>query len=100
MNKTVRETMHHAYLRMLDQGNFPEVGWSRNGTYEYNTLQFLSFWGRLAFLVDQNLKAAGYVLGCYEARHSDAFRNDVVASLRAITAEMVINSPGVLGIPH
>jgi len=100
MNKTVREIMHRTYLRMLDQGNFPEVGWSCNGVYEYSTMEYMQFWGRLAFLVDQNLKAAGYALGCYEARRSDEFRNNVIAVIKPITPRMVVNSPGVLGIPR
>ncbi|MGD8405309.1 MAG: hypothetical protein PVJ21_16735 [Anaerolineales bacterium] len=99
MNKTVRTSMHHAYLRMLDQGNFPEVGWSRNGIVEYDTANYLQFWGRLAFLVDQNLKSAGHTLGCYELKRSDNFRKDVIASIRAVTPEMIISSPGILGIP-
>ena len=100
MNKTVREAIHTRYRTMLEQGCFPEVGWSRNGTYEYNTFQYLQFWARLAFLVDANLKRLNYTLGCYELKRSDAFRNDVMAILRTITPEMVVDSPGVLGVPR
>jgi hypothetical protein len=66
---------------------------------EYDTYQYLQFWGRMAFLVDCNLKELGHSLGCYEAKRSDDFRNDVIASIRAVTPEMIISSPGVLGIP-
>lgn len=100
MNKTVRTMMHTQFRRMLDQGHFPGVGWKRGLCFEYNTYHYLQFWGRMAFLVDQELKGCGYALGCYTLNRSDRFRGDVLRAVQAATPEKILATTNVLGIPR
>jgi len=100
MNKTVREDLRVAFQRLLDQGHFPEVGWCRGEVFDYDTLHYLDNWGRMAFLVNENLKRMGYALGCYELRRSDRFRQDVLAAIRPVTPTMITACKCTLGVPN
>jgi hypothetical protein len=99
MNRTVRESMRVHYQRLLDQGNFPEVGWRRGAVYNYNTNEYLILWGRMAHLVDKALKGRGYHLGCYEMRRSDDFRKDTIQIISAIDPQDVIECQVMCGVP-
>jgi len=99
MNKTVRTNIQSAFQDFLDEGHFPEVGWKRGTCFEYDTSQYLRNWGRMAFLVNENLKRMGYVLGCYELRRSDRFHQDVLSAVRSVTPALVAACDHTLGIP-
>jgi hypothetical protein len=100
MNKTVRLNVQRAFQGFLDAGHFPEVGWNRGNCLEYDTFQYLNNWGRMVYLVNENLKRRGYLLGCYELRRSDGFRQDVIAAIRSVTPAMIAACDRTLGVPN
>jgi hypothetical protein len=99
MNKVVRQGLQIKLHKMLEDGNFPEVGWHGGPLYDYDTLAYTKVWGRMAYLVDSRLKAHGYLLGCYELRRADAFRNAVSQIVQSITTEMIAECNHMVGVP-
>ena len=99
MNKLVSQNMSKRVQRLLDEGHFPEVGWQRRPVYNYNTDEYLKVWGRMAHLVDQALKEHGYLLGCYELRRSNQFRQEVMQIIGAVTPEAIEQCHLMCGVP-
>jgi hypothetical protein len=99
MNKTIRQNLQIKLHKMLDDGEFPEVEWHRGPTYEYDILAYTKVWGKMAHIVDSSLKAHGYLLGCYELRRADEFRNAVSQIVQSITPEMIAECNRMVGVP-
>lgn len=103
-NKAVYDIMKKRFEEMLENGDFPAVGWEKSQSASgvqfrtYNMMEYSMTWARYAWLVSNTLQKNNVAVdGIFTRLRNSNFLSILQEVCNGITADMVNTSPNRFG---
>ena len=90
LNKIAHEILAGAFKKMLLDGHFPKVQFSKSGYgTSYSLMEYLEYWGKITAIANEKLKIRGFENGLWQRSNGAAYKEAVRLTAAEITPEEI-----------